>query len=217
MPGYNDPAYPIEGRVPRTGSAAPCPSPTASTPCPACPFPTAATCRTRPGTTGTSASRSSGSCPNVLRAYSFDDKKLAGFTAMYNELMLGAVRPHQARARDDRGRRVVREPLLLLPGGPRSGGARALGRSRAGRDAGDELPRRRARQRQRAILDFAGSYAERPHEMARPTARPCARSASPTATSGMRPPSRPSSPCPTAWRRPSSSAPRNPEYRRQAR
>lgn len=27
--------------------------------------------------------------PNVLKAYSFDDKKLAGFTAMYNELMLG--------------------------------------------------------------------------------------------------------------------------------
>src|SRR3954454_17630254 len=30
-----------------------------------------------------------GLVPNVLRAYSFDDKKLAGFTAMYNELMLG--------------------------------------------------------------------------------------------------------------------------------
>ena len=30
-----------------------------------------------------------GLVPNVLRAYSFDDKKLAGFTSMYNELMLG--------------------------------------------------------------------------------------------------------------------------------
>src|SRR3954452_11946987 len=30
-----------------------------------------------------------GLVPNVLRAYSFDDKKLAGFTALYNELMLG--------------------------------------------------------------------------------------------------------------------------------
>lgn len=29
-----------------------------------------------------------GLVPNVLVAYSFDDKKLAGFTAMYNELML---------------------------------------------------------------------------------------------------------------------------------
>jgi uncharacterized peroxidase-related enzyme len=30
-----------------------------------------------------------GLVPNVLRAYSFDDRKLAGFTALYNELMLG--------------------------------------------------------------------------------------------------------------------------------
>lgn len=30
-----------------------------------------------------------GMVPNVLVAYSFDDKKLAGFTTMYNELMLG--------------------------------------------------------------------------------------------------------------------------------
>lgn len=30
-----------------------------------------------------------GMVPNVLVAYSFDDKKLAGFTAIYNELMLG--------------------------------------------------------------------------------------------------------------------------------
>lgn len=30
-----------------------------------------------------------GLVPNVLRAYSFDDKKLAGFTGLYNELMLG--------------------------------------------------------------------------------------------------------------------------------
>lgn len=30
-----------------------------------------------------------GLVPNVLRAYSFDDKKLAGFTMLYNELMLG--------------------------------------------------------------------------------------------------------------------------------
>ena len=30
-----------------------------------------------------------GLVPNVVRAYSFDDKKLAGFTALYNEAMLG--------------------------------------------------------------------------------------------------------------------------------
>jgi uncharacterized peroxidase-related enzyme len=30
-----------------------------------------------------------GLVPNVLRAYSFDDRKLAGFTTLYNELMLG--------------------------------------------------------------------------------------------------------------------------------
>ncbi|MCS6876965.1 MAG: peroxidase-related enzyme [Geminicoccaceae bacterium] len=30
-----------------------------------------------------------GLVPNVLKAYSFDDKKLLGFTTMYNELMLG--------------------------------------------------------------------------------------------------------------------------------
>lgn len=31
-----------------------------------------------------------GLVPNVLRAYSFDDKKLRAFTDMYNDLMLGA-------------------------------------------------------------------------------------------------------------------------------
>jgi uncharacterized peroxidase-related enzyme len=30
-----------------------------------------------------------GMVPNVLQAYSFDEKKLRGFTEMYNELMLG--------------------------------------------------------------------------------------------------------------------------------
>ena len=31
-----------------------------------------------------------GLVPNVVRAYSFDDRKLQGFTALYNEVMLGA-------------------------------------------------------------------------------------------------------------------------------
>lgn len=33
-----------------------------------------------------------GMIPNVLQAYAFDIDKLNAFTAMYNDLMLGAVR-----------------------------------------------------------------------------------------------------------------------------
>ena len=55
----------------------------------------------------------------------------------------GRFRPDQARARDDRGRRLVGQPLLLLPDRAWRGGAAAVGRSGARRDDGDELPRRR--------------------------------------------------------------------------
>ncbi len=85
-----------------------------------------------------------GFVPNVLKAYAFDMAKLEAFVAMYNDLMLGALRSVQARARDDRGRGIVGEPLLLLPRGARRGRAGALRRSAAGRADGDELPRRPA-------------------------------------------------------------------------
>ena len=80
-----------------------------------------------------------GLVPNVLRAYAFDIAKLDAFTALYNELMLAPSRPQQARTRDDRGGGQLGEPLLVLPGGPWRGGARAVGRSQAGRGDGDEL------------------------------------------------------------------------------
>src|SRR5882724_4132942 len=56
----------------------------------------------------------------------------------------GAVRLVEARTRDDRGRRVLAEPLLLLSHGAWRRSARLLGRSGARRDDGDELPRRQA-------------------------------------------------------------------------
>ena len=50
-----------------------------------------------------------GLVPNVLLAYAFDDRTSSTPSpAMYNDLMLGAVGPDQARARDDRGRRLGR-------------------------------------------------------------------------------------------------------------
>ena len=86
-----------------------------------------------------------GFVPNVLKAYAFDMAKLEAFVAMYNDLMLAPSGLSQARARDDRGRGVVAEPLLLLPGRARRRGAAAVGRSGARRADGDELSRRAAR------------------------------------------------------------------------
>ena len=68
-----------------------------------------------------------GFVPNVLLAYAFDNAKLEAFAAIYNDLMLGAVGPLQARARDDRGRGVGAEPLLLLPHRARRRGAHLSG------------------------------------------------------------------------------------------
>ena len=82
-----------------------------------------------------------GFVPNVLKAYAFDMAKLEAFVAMYNDLMLGAVGPEQDRARDDRGRGVLAEPLLLLPGRARRRGAAIFRRSGARRIDGDELSR----------------------------------------------------------------------------
>ena len=87
-----------------------------------------------------------GFVPNVLAAYAFDMAKLEGFVAMYNDLMLGAVRPVQARARDDRGGGVIAKSLLLLPHRSWRGGAAIFRRSAARRAHGDELSRRAADQ-----------------------------------------------------------------------
>src|ERR1700752_3232815 len=57
-----------------------------------------------------------------------------------------AFRPLEARARNDRGCRVITEPLLLLPDRAWRGGARLFGRPGARRADGDELSRREADQ-----------------------------------------------------------------------
>ena len=64
-----------------------------------------------------------GFVPNVLTAYAFDNAKLEAFVDYLQRPDAGAVRPLQARARDDRGRGVVAEPLLLLPHRAWRGGA----------------------------------------------------------------------------------------------
>jgi hypothetical protein len=53
-----------------------------------------------------------------------------------------SLRVVQTRARDDRGRGVLAQSLLLLPGRPWGRGAAAFGRSGARRADGDELSRR---------------------------------------------------------------------------
>ena len=72
-----------------------------------------------------------GMIPNVLQTYAFDMTKADAFTAMYNDLMLGAVGLSQTGTRDDRGRRVVDQQMLLLPDGARSCGAPIVWRSDA--------------------------------------------------------------------------------------
>ena len=72
-----------------------------------------------------------GFVPNVLRAYAHDNAKLEALAAFYNDLMLAAIGPVEARTGDDHGRRVEPEPLLLLPHRPRRRSASSR-RSRLG-------------------------------------------------------------------------------------
>ena len=99
-----------------------------------------------------------------------------------------ALRPVQARARNDRGRRVLAEPLLLLPGRARRRGARAVRRSGAGRADGDELPRRPVEQAAPRHARLRGEGHDRTRGRSRKTtARRCDAPASPIATSGTSP------------------------------
>ena len=145
-----------------------------------------------------------GMVPNVLRAYAFDIAKLDAFAGMYNELMLGPSGLTQARARDDRGGGLGGEPLLLLPDRAWRGGARAVGRPGARRDAGDELPRGAADAAAAGDARFRGEddAGERRDRRGGPRGAARAR-ASPSATSGTSRRWRPSSTCRTAWRAPS--------------
>src|SRR5256885_13814166 len=67
-----------------------------------------------------------GIVPNVLRAYTLRPQKLRNFVAMYQRVDAGAVGSLEARAGDGRGRRVERQPVLLLPCRARPGGAAAV-------------------------------------------------------------------------------------------
>ena len=85
-----------------------------------------------------------GFVPNVLKAYAFDKAQARGLRRHVQRPDAGAVRLDQARARDDRGRGLGAEPLLLLPRRPWRRGASAIRRSGARRTDGDELSRRAA-------------------------------------------------------------------------
>jgi uncharacterized peroxidase-related enzyme len=109
-----------------------------------------------------------GFVPNVLRAYSFNQDKLRGFVAMYNELMLGASGLS----------RLEREMIAVvvssinhcfyclvahgagvrgLSGDPQLGELMAMNYRSA------ELPAK-----QRAMLDFAAKLTETPDKMGEP-------------------------------------------------
>ena len=88
-----------------------------------------------------SARRSSASCRTCCSPTRSTCRSSKTFVAMYNDLMLGAERAVEARARDDRGRGVVAEPLLLLPGLAWRGGAAVFRQSAARRADRDELSR----------------------------------------------------------------------------
>ena len=142
-----------------------------------------------------------GFVPNVLQAYSFDEGKLAGFTGMYNELMLG---PSGLSKLEREMIAVVVSAInhcfycltahgaavRALSGDP------ALGELMVMNWRAAELPAK-----QRAMLEFATVMTEAPTASSRPTAPCCARPAGPTATSGTSPPPPPSSTCRTAWPR----------------
>ncbi len=135
-----------------------------------------------------------GFVPNVLEGLCLRQRQARSLRRHVQRPDAGAVGPVQARARDDRGRGVVAQPLLLLPGGARRRGARAVGRSAARRTDGDELSRRAAEQAPARHARLRGQAHRRALERSRSaTARRCAARASPTATSGTSPRSRASS------------------------
>ena len=106
-----------------------------------------------------------GLVPNVLRTYSFDDKKLGAFTAMYNELMLG----------ESGLSKLEREMIAVVVSSVNRCFYCLVAHGAAVREfSGDpELGEMLVMNyrvaelgpRQRAILDFAAKLAERPHEM----------------------------------------------------
>lgn len=108
-----------------------------------------------------------GLVPNVLRAYSFDDRKLAGFTGLYNELMLG----------ESGLSKLEREMIAVVVSAANRCYYCLVAHGAAVRElSGDlelgemlafdyrvaELPAR-----QRAMLDFAVRLTERSHEVGR--------------------------------------------------
>ena len=149
-----------------------------------------------------------GFVPNVLKAYAFDDDEACGLRRHVQRSDAGAVGPEQARARDDRGRGVGVQSLLLLPGRPRRLRAPALRRSRSWRTHGDELSggapvaarARHARLRRQARGRAVAASRKR-------IATACAARASAIATSGTSAPWQASSTCRTAWRLPPTCGP----------
>ena len=84
-----------------------------------------------------------GFVPNVLAGLRLRHGEARNLRRHVQRPDAGRVRPVQARARDDRGRGVVAEPLLLLPDRARRRGPAIFRQSAARRAARDELSRRR--------------------------------------------------------------------------
>jgi len=91
----------------------------------------------------------------VLVAYAFDMTKLETFVAMYNDLMLGESGLSKARARDDRGRGVVAEPLFYYCLTAHGGSAAICRDPLLGEQMVMNYRAARLNKRQRAMLDFA--------------------------------------------------------------
>ena len=105
-----------------------------------------------------------GFVPNVLKAFAFDDAKLEAFVD-YRRPDAERRQPVQARARDDRDRGVVAEPLLLLPHRARRRGAPASGDPVLGEMMVMNYRAARLDKRQRAMLDFAVKLTIQPWEV----------------------------------------------------
>ena len=139
-----------------------------------------------------------GFVPNVLKAYAFDAAKLARVRCHVQRSDAGAVGLEQARARDDRGRGIVAQSLLLLPGRPWRRGAAALRRSAARRTDGDELSRGAAVEARARHARFRRQAHRRAVAgRGRGSRARCAVPAFPPAISGTSPRSPPSSTCRT--------------------
>ena len=130
-----------------------------------------------------SARRSSASCRSAARLR-VRQRQAGSLRGILQRPDARAVRPLQARARDDRGRRIVAEPRYYCLTAHGAAVARLSGDPTLGELMVMNYRAAKLTRKQRAMLDFSVKMTQKPARSRTTTARRCAASASRIATSG---------------------------------